>query len=105
MTWSQSEKSTGKLVHIKNFPKGHRVKLFRLAFSSKRTIYVVTNDLSQDSAEATDETCPIHWKIERFHRETKQVTGLEKCQYRQQRAQRNHIGCAILVWVKLNKVA
>jgi hypothetical protein len=30
------------------------------------------------------------------------VTGLEACQCRKARIQRNHIGCAFLVWVRLN---
>ena len=49
-----------------------------------------------------------YWKqtlIEQFHRETKQVTGLESCQCRKARIVRNHIGCAILVWVRLKQVA
>ena len=44
-------------------------------------------------------------KIEQFHREAKQVTGLEKCQCRLARIVRNHIGCAMLVWVRLKQVA
>jgi len=35
----------------------------------------------------------------------KQVTGLEACQCRKARIQRNHIGCAFLVWVRLNTLA
>lgn len=49
--------------------------------------------------------CAIRWKIEQFHRETKQLTGLEACQCRLARIQRNHIACAMLVWVKLKQVA
>ena len=30
LEWRQSEMREGKLVHIKKFPKGHEVKLFRL---------------------------------------------------------------------------
>ena len=33
------------------------------------------------------------------------MTGIEYCQCRKARIQRNHIGCAILVWVRLKKVA
>ena len=46
-----------------------------------------------------------HWKIEQFHRETKQVTGIEGCQCRKARIQRNHIACAMLVWARLKQVA
>lgn len=95
----------GVLVHLKGMPKGHRVKLFRLAFSSERTEYVVTNDVSQSSAEAAREECAVRWKIEQLHREVKQTTGIEKCQCRKERAQRNHVGCALLVWVRLKSLA
>ena len=100
-----AEQSHGKFVHLKNFPKGHRVKLFRLVLGTERTEYVVTNDLTQDSTGETQKHCSTRWKIEQFHRQIKQVTGLERCQCRKQRAVRNHIGCAMLVWVQLNHVA
>ena len=105
LTWTEQELQTGKLVHLKKFPKGHLLKLFRLVVSSHRTDYVVTNDLSQDSTDDTRDQSAIRWKIEQFHREAKQVTGLESCQCRAQRAQRNHIACAMLVWVRLNHFA
>ena len=105
LSWSKEEKEQGKEVHVKDFPKDHRVKLFRLVLSTKRTDYVITNDLTQNSASATREECDIRWGVEEFHRGSKQLTGLEHCQYRKQRAQRNHITCSILVWVQLNKYA
>jgi hypothetical protein len=105
LTWTDEALQAGKLVHLKKFPKGHFLKLFRLVVSSHRTDYVVTNDLSQDSTDDTRDQSAIRWKIEQFHREAKQVTGLEACQCRTQRAQRNHIACAMLVWVRLNHIA
>lgn len=105
LTWTDHELEKGRMVHLKKFPKGHQVKLFRIALSTQRTEYVVTNDPSQDSADATRQESAIRWKIEQFHREAKQATGLESCQCRSQRAQRNHIACAMLVWVRLNEVA
>ena len=105
LAWTDEELETGKMVHLQKFPKGHQVKLFRMALSTQRTDYVVTNDLAQDSTDATRQESAIRWKIEQFHREAKQVTGLESCQCRSQRAQRNHIACALLVWVRLNELA
>ena len=105
LTWSDEELKAGKMVHLKKFPAGHQVKLFRIELSTQRTEYVVTNDHSQDSAAATRQESAIRWKIEQFHREAKQVTGLESCQCRSQRAQRNHIACAMLVWVRLSQFA
>ena len=53
LSWSPSETTRGKRVHIKRFPKGHQVKLFRIVSDTGRTEYIVTNDLSQSDATAT----------------------------------------------------
>ena len=66
---------------------------------------VVDKWYSTQSVEAVQEACGFRWKIEEFHRETKQVTGIEECQCRTERIQRNHIGCAVLVWVRLKHLA
>ena len=81
------------------------MKVFRLVLSTKRTDYIATHDMAQDSTQATQDVCALRWKIEPFHRETKQTTGIEGCQCRLARIQRNHIACAILVWVRLKQVA
>jgi hypothetical protein len=49
--------------------------------------------------------CKVRWKIEEFHREIKQLTGIESCQCRKARLQRNHIACAMLVWLRLKNLA
>ncbi len=105
LSWTDSEVQQGKTLHLKDFPKGHPVKLFRLVLSTKRTDYIATNAMAQDSTQDTQEVCALRWKIEPFHRETKPVTGIEDCQCRLARIQRNHLGCAIRVWVRLKQVA
>jgi hypothetical protein len=105
LVWSETERVHGKVVKLKGFPKDHKVKLFRVVLSTQRTDYVVTNDFAQDNTQAVQEVCGLRWKIEQFHRETKQLTGLEGCQCRKARIIRNHIGCAILVWIRLKQVA
>lgn len=105
LDWSKTEQAQGKLVKLKGMPKEHKVKLFRVVLSSQRTDYVVTNDLAQDDTQAAQQACGWRWKIEQFHRETKQLTGIESCQCRKARIVRNHIACAILVWVRLKQVA
>lgn len=52
LTWSETELEQGKLIKIHAFPKDHKVKLFRVASSSRRTDFVVTNDLAQDDTAA-----------------------------------------------------
>ena len=105
LTWTETQATEGQLVHIKKFPKGHQVKVFRLASDSGRTDYIATNDLSQDDTKATRENCRLRWKIEQLHRELKQTTGIGKCQCRNHRAQRNHIACCLWVWVSLRRAA
>jgi hypothetical protein len=105
LNWNSVDLTLGKTIKIKGFPKDHKVKLFRVVASDNRTDWVITNDLSQYSTGDTQKVCAIHWKIEQFHRELKQVTGVEKCQCRKARIQRNHIACAVLVWIRLTELA
>jgi hypothetical protein len=103
--WSDGELKHGKQIKIKGFPKDYKVKLFRVVVSSDRTEWIVTNDLAQDSAQDTREVRGVRWKIEEFHREIKQLTGIECCQCRAGRIQRNHIACALRVWTRLKSLA
>lgn len=103
--WTESELLSGKPIKIKNFPADKKVKLFRVTVSANRTEYVVTNDLNQNDITDVKIICSQRWKIEEFHRELKQLTGIESCQCRKARIQRNHITCAILVWTFLKKTA
>jgi hypothetical protein len=105
LNWDEQEKAHGKNIHVKDFPRGHRLQLFRLVVSADRTDYIVTNDVTQTSTDDTRQVCAIRWKIEQLHREVKQVTGLERCQYRTGRIQRNHIACAMLVWCRFKELA
>ena len=105
LAWTEAEVRHGRLVHIRKFPKGHQVKLFRIASGSRRTEYIATNDLSHSDVQATQETCRLRWKIEQLHRELKQTTGIGECQCRKHRAQRNHIACCLWVWVSLTRAA
>ena len=104
LCWTEAEQISGKRIKLNKFPKNHKVKVFRVA-SSRRTDYVVTNDLSQSDVSVVRQVCGVRWKIEQFHRETKQLTGLEKCQCRLPRIVRNHISAAFLVWIHLMRKA
>jgi hypothetical protein len=97
--------SNGKIIKIKGFPKLHKVKVFRVVVFTNGTDWIVTNDLAQNSLDETQEACRIRWKIEQFHRKLKQLTGVEKCPCRKARIQRNHIACAVMVWIRLADVA
>jgi hypothetical protein len=105
LAWTEEQEEQGKVIKIKGFPAEHKVKVFRVVLSTKRADYVVTNEMAQDNVEVVHDLCGFRWKIEQFHRETKQLTGIEGNQCRKARIVRNHIGCAILVWVRLKQVA
>ncbi len=105
LDWSEEELHEGKLIKIKGFPKDYKVRLFRVVVHSRRTEWIVTNDLSRDSVQEAQKARALRWKIEEFHREAKQLTGIERCQCRSSRIQRNHIACAMLVWSRLKNLA
>jgi len=94
---TESEIKSGKLIKIKNFPGYKKVKLFRVSVATNRTEDVATNDLNQSETTDVKKVCSPGGKIEEFHREVKQLTGIESCQCRKARIQKNHIACAILV--------
>jgi hypothetical protein len=105
LEWTEEELEKGKRIRLNDFPNEHKGQLFRVTVLPGRTELVVTNDLSQDNAKAVRQECKIRWKIEEFHREIKQLTGIERCQCRKEKIQRNHIGCAMLVWARLKNLA
>lgn len=105
LSWNAQELKSGKIVKIKKFPGAKKVKLFRVTVSTDRTDFIATNDCSQDSTDVVQKVCKVRWKVEEFHRELKQLTGIESCQCRKGRIQRNHIACAILVWLRLKELA
>ena len=105
LSWDRPELKSGKIIKIKKFPQAKKVKLFRVTVSTDRTDFIATNDLSQDSTDVVQKVYKVRWKVEEFHRELKQLTGIESCQCRKGRIQRNHIACAILVWLRLKDLA
>lgn len=105
LKWNPEDLAYGKRIKIKGFPKDHKVRLCRVEGATHRTDWVGTNDPTPHSTKATQEACGFRWKIEQLHREGKQLTGLERCQCRTARIQRNHIGCAFLGWVRLKALA
>lgn len=56
LDWFGDEMLRGKLVKIHGFPRDYKVKVFRVA-ATNCTEYVVTNDLSEDSAVAVKGMC------------------------------------------------
>jgi len=102
LAWTEATLRTGRPVWLRAFGW---VKLFRivrpLSGGKQELRYYITNDLSVAELEDAKAILGQRWKIEQYHRELKQLTGMERCQARKQRSQRNHVACAILAWVHL----
>lgn len=105
LAWNEQNLETGKIIRLNKSPARAIVKLFQVASSHRRTDYLITNDLSTSSSDDIQKENAKRWKVELFHRELKQVTGVEACQCRKQRSQRNHINLCMRVWVFLNRKA
>ena len=59
---------------------------------------------ARDTAAAEHESS-VRWTVEPFHRERKQLTGVQACQCRLARSQRNHIALAVRAWTQLKQAA
>lgn len=103
--WSATDVRQGKTIKLFKMPLDTYFKLFRVLVSTTRTDYIITNDMAQNDTGAADKQSSIRWKIEQLHREDKQITGIESCQCRLARSQRNHIAIANLVWLSFKRVA
>ena len=67
---------------------------------------MVTDDLKQiNISGGAIKTCAFRWKVEQYHREAKQATGIGKYQARNAKAQRKHIITSIIVWIVLDAKA
>lgn len=103
--WTEDEIEKGKLVKVQKMPKDTYFKLFRVLVSTTRTDYIATNDITQNDTKAAEEQSSIRWQVEQLHREEKQLTGIQKCQCRIAKCQRNHLAIAMLVWNRLKVFA
>ena len=105
LEWTEKELQQGKIVKVKKFAQDTRLKMFRVTVSTNPTDYIVTNDVTQSDTDEAQQVSGQRWKIEQFHREAKQITGIERCQCRLHRSQRNHIASALLVWLVFKELA
>ena len=98
--WTQERLVSGVLVKLKDVP--FLVRLFKIVTTNGDIDWVITNDprpnLTVTSVRSQND---VRWDVECFHREIKQLTGIEKCQCRSAWAQRNHIACCYQAWLAL----
>lgn len=89
--------AAGTVVWLPGFGE---VKVFRVVATNGDTDYWATNDLATDALQRL-RWAELSWGIEEYHRGLKQHCGVQGCQVRYARAQRNHLGCAIRAFVRL----
>ena len=89
----------GTVVHLQGYGL---IRVFRIVSKDGDTEHWATDDLEMDDltrlglAERT-------WAIEDYHRGLKQCCGVERCQARAARAQRNHIEMSIRAFLRLER--
>jgi hypothetical protein len=87
----------GSVVHLKGYGM---IRVFRIVTPDGDTEYWATNNLTLPPFEREHLADQV-WMIEVYHRGLKQFCGVERCQARSARAQRNHIGWAIRAFLRL----
>jgi hypothetical protein len=102
--WTPERLKTGISVKLKEVP--FLVKLFKLVAKNGDIDWVITNDPATDlTTTIVRGRNDVRWDVECFHRELKQLTGIEKCQCQSEWAQRNHIACCYHAWLALKVYA
>jgi hypothetical protein len=90
--WTEERWQHGVEVKLQKVP--FTVKLFKIVAPNGDIDWVITNHSAASLTAADVQNADAHrWHIEPFHRELKQLTGIENCQCRKQRSQPNHIAC------------
>lgn len=89
--------STGTVVHLKGYG---RVRVFKIVAPDGGIEYWATNDLEMDELKRR-QLAELSFGIENYHRELKQYCGVERSQARSKRAQLNHIGMSLRVFLRL----
>lgn len=98
--WTPERLLHGITVKLKGIP--FFVKLFKLVAKDGDIDWVITNDPAPDlTISIVRGRSDRRWDIECFHREIKQLTGIEKCQCQHEWSQRNHIACCYHAWLAL----
>lgn len=90
----------GSVVHLQGYGF---IRVFRIVPTNGTTEdveYWATSHIEM-SASVREQYAALAWGIEQYHRGLKQHCGVERAQVRSARAQRNHIGCAIRAFVRL----
>ena len=85
----------GLKVHLRGYGW---ITVFKFVAKNGRIDYVSTN-MTDPIRGGIKKIIKARWSIEVYHRELKQTCGIERCQARTGRAQRNHICLSIMAWL------
>ncbi len=84
-------------MHLKGYGM---IRVFRIVAPDGDTEYWATDVVAMTPQERERVAGKV-WTIEVYHRGLKQFCGVERCQARSARAQRNHIGWAVRAFLRL----
>lgn len=87
----------GRVVHLPGYGP---IRVFRVVATNGDTGYWATSDLEMDALTRL-KYADFSWRIEEYHRGIKQFCGVERCQARRGKAQRNHIGWSLRAFLRL----
>jgi len=101
--WTKERRQYGVTIKLQEVP--FHVQLFKLVTPDGDIDWVITNYPEKLTADLVQKENEVRWNIETMHRELKQLTGIEKCQARKARSQRNHISYCYQAWFALKRKA
>ena len=101
--WTEERLQYGVEIKLQEVP--FHVRLFKLVAPNGDVDWVITNCPEKITADLVQKENKVRWDIETMHRELKQLTGIEKCQSRKARSQRNHISYCYQAWFALKRKA
>jgi hypothetical protein len=87
----------GVIVHLRGYGL---IRVFRTDDPDGVAEYWASSDLGLD-AGLRQHYAELSFAIENYHRDLKQNCGVERCQARSERAQRNHIGLSLRAFLRL----
>jgi hypothetical protein len=89
--------ATGTVPHLRGYGMA---RVFRIDAPDGDAESWATNDLEMEPGMRRH-YAEVSFAIENYHRELKRNCGVERCQARSERAQRNHIGLALRAFLRL----
>jgi hypothetical protein len=87
----------GRVVHLPGYGP---IRVFRVVNRNGDTDHWATSDLGMDALTRL-KYADCTWRIEEYHRGIKQFCGVEGCQARRAKAQRNHIGLSLRAFLRM----